>query len=159
MSYYSLSFDAAVHHRPEPVSIIRVRLEDFAAPRKAVEVLRAGGLLAFPTDEGYLVGCSAVDAEAVRRLCEVTGTAPEGLQRLAASREQADRAGGAARISRDPVPLALMRDADVPLAATTCRPGAPPAPTAQHVVFVLGDRLALILDAGATTRQPVATAR
>ncbi len=157
VSYYSLSFDASVHHHPEPVSIIRVDPGDGAAPRKAVEALRAGGLLAFPTGEGYLVGCSALDPEAVRRLCKVTGATSYGLLRLAASRAQADRLGGSGgevRISTDPVPLALMHDTDTPIAATPSRPGASPAPTAQHVVFVLGDRLDLILDAGAMTRQP-----
>lgn len=162
MSYYSLSFDAVVHRQPQRVSMIRVDPGDGAAPRKAVEALRAGGLLAFPTGKGYLVGCSALDPEAVRRLCEVTGAAPDGLVRFAASREQADRLdasgdrlGGPVCISHDSVPLALMRGADTLIAATTSAPGAPPAPTAQHVVFVLGDRLDLILDAGA--RHPAMT--
>lgn len=152
MSYYSLSFDASVRHRPEPVPIIRVDPADGVAPRRAVDVLRAGGLLVFPTAAGYMVGCSALDQVATGRLCAATGASPDALQRFATSREQADRVAGPAQISRDPVPLALMRDADTPIAATPCRPGAPPAPTAQHVVFVLGDRLDLVLDAGPAHR-------
>lgn len=139
MSYYSLSFDASVQHQPQPVSIIRIDPADSAAPRKAVEVLRGGGLLAFPTAEGYLVGCSALDAEAVQRLCAATGASPDTLISLADS--------------RDPVPLALMRDAETPITATPPRSGAPPPPTAQHVVFILGDRLDLVLDAGPVRRQ------
>ncbi len=140
MSYYSLSFDASVRHQPKPMSIIRVDPADSAAaPRKAVEVLRGGGLLAFPTAEGYVVGCSALDAEAVKRLCAATGASPDSLVSLADS--------------RDPMPLTLMRDADTPITATPPRPGAPPVPTAQHVVFVLGDRLDLVLDAGPVRRE------
>lgn len=144
MSYYSLSFDASVQHQPRPVSIIRVDPADTTAPRKAVEVLRGGGLLAFPTAEGYMVGCSALDPEAVQRLREATGASPESLISLADS--------------RDPLPLALMRDADTPITATPPRPGAPPVPTAQHVVFVLGDKLDLVMDAGPVRRQPAVAA-
>ena len=156
MSYYSLSFDTAVDHVPRPVPIIRVDPQDTTAPRKAVKTLRAGGLVVFPTAEGYMVGCSSLDATAVRRLTEVTGVAPDALVQLAASREQADRLRGPVRITTDPVPLALMRDAGTPMAATACRPGARPAPTAQHVVFVLGDNVDLVLDAGAVGREPAA---
>ncbi|MGQ0549244.1 MAG: hypothetical protein ACT4PY_06215 [Armatimonadota bacterium] len=144
MSYYSLSFYSAPHE-PAPVSIIRVDPAETTAPRKAVEVLRSGGLLAFPTTEGYVVGCSAIDPEAVRRLCVATGAAPETLQRL--------------DDSRDPIPVTLMRDADTPIVATPPRPGAPPVPTAQHVVFILGDKVDVVLDAGPVHRRAPVAAR
>lgn len=144
MSYYSLSFDASVQHQPRPVAIIRVDPADTTAPRKAVEVLRAGGLVAFPTAEGYMVGCSAVNAEAIQRLSAVTGASPDKLIFLADSHH--------------PVPLALMRNADTPIVATPPRPGTPPPPTAQHVVFILGDQLDLVLDAGPVYRQPAVAA-
>ncbi|MGH7538383.1 MAG: Sua5/YciO/YrdC/YwlC family protein, partial [Gemmatimonadales bacterium] len=120
------------------VSIIRVDPAETTAPRKAVEVLRSGGLLAFPTAAGYMVGCSALHQDAIRRLCAATGASPETLQRL--------------DDSRDPIPLVLMRDADLPIAATPPRPGAPPARTAQHVIFALGDKIDLTLDAGPVHR-------
>ncbi len=149
MSYYSLSFSTATEHTPMPVRIIRVNPDDHAAPRKAVEALQAGGILIFPIAEGYIVGCSATDETARRRLCEVTGVAQRDLRCLAASREQAARLSMPVSISVDPIPLALMRAADLALAVTTCRPGQAPAPTAQHVVFILGDSIDLVLDAGA----------
>lgn len=36
--------------------------------RQAVEILRAGGLVAFPTDAAYSLGCQVGDAEAVARI-------------------------------------------------------------------------------------------
>ncbi len=157
LSYYSLSFSPAVEHMPKPVSIIRIDPGAPTAPRKAVEALRAGGVLVFPVAGGYVVGCSATNEPAVRRLCEISGAAPGDLQYLAASREQAGRVSVPARISADPVAVALMRSADTPLAVTSCRPGQAPAPTAQHVLFVVGDSIDLVLDAGAT-RRPAAVA-
>lgn len=155
MSYYHLSFETGLIHEPKPVSIIRIAPDEAAAPRKALEALRAGGLIVFPVEDGYVVGCSAADPVAVRRLCEVTGTAAERLTTLVGTREQADRASGAVRWPRHPVALALARDSGAPLAATSCVPGAPAAPTAQQVVFVLGDTVDLVLDAGVIGRQPV----
>jgi tRNA A37 threonylcarbamoyladenosine synthetase subunit TsaC/SUA5/YrdC len=152
MSYYGLSFAASVQHVPEPLAIIRVDPSETTAPRKAVKVLREGGLLAFPTAAGYLVGCSALNTAAVERLTAVTGAAREALQWLAASPEQAARLPVPAQVIHDPLPVTLMRDAGTPMAATPPRPGEPPAPTAQHVVFVLGDRIDLVLDGGPVRR-------
>ncbi|MGH2403500.1 MAG: Sua5/YciO/YrdC/YwlC family protein, partial [bacterium] len=87
MTYYSLSFAASAQHQPAPMPIIRVDPTETTAPRKAVEALRSGGLLAFPTAAGYLVGCSALHQDAVRRLCAATGASPETLQRLDNSRD------------------------------------------------------------------------
>jgi len=157
VSYYNLSFAPAVDRQPQPLSIIRVEPDDSTAPRKAVEVLRAGGVLVFPTAEGYVVGCAATSPAAVRRLCDITGVAPGDLRYLAASREQAGRVPLPAHVTTDPIPLALTRAADAVLAVAPCGPGLAPAPTAQHVVFVLGDRVDLVLDAGAV-RRPAAMA-
>ncbi len=159
MSYYQLTFETAVRRQPKPVTIIRVSPDEPQPPRKAVEALRSGGVIAFPTEEGYVVGCDALDSTAVQHLCEVTGAASEHLVRFAASREQAGRLTGLARPLSHPVPLALMRAADLPIAATAVPPGASPAPTAQHVVFILGDAVDLVLDAGHVRRQPVAGGR
>ena len=152
MSYYSLSFSPAVDRQPQPMSIIRIEPGDSTAPRRAAEVLRAGGVLVFPTTEGYVVGCVATNHAVVRRLCDITGVAPGDLRYLAASREQAGRATVPAQVTTDPIPLALMRAVDAVLAVAPCGPGFGPAPTAQHVVCVLGDRVDLVLDAGAVRR-------
>ncbi len=113
MSYYQLTFETAVRRQPKPVTIIRVSPDEPQPPRKAVEALRSGGVIAFPTEEGYVVGCDALDSTAVQHLCEVTGAASEHLVRFAASREQAGRLTGLARPLSHPVPLALMRAADL----------------------------------------------
>jgi tRNA A37 threonylcarbamoyladenosine synthetase subunit TsaC/SUA5/YrdC len=159
VSYYQLTFQAAVGRQPKRLAIIRVNPEDSSAPRKAVDVLRAGGLIVFPTEEGYLVGCDALDPAAVQRLCEVTGAGSEHLVRFAATREQGARLTGLARPLAHPVPLALMRAADLPMAATAVPPGALPPPTAQHAIFIVGDGVDLVLDAGPVRRQPVAGRR
>jgi tRNA A37 threonylcarbamoyladenosine synthetase subunit TsaC/SUA5/YrdC len=151
VSYYHLTFETGSSLDPKPVSIIRITPDEAAAPRKALEILRAGGLVVFPVEDGYVVGCSAADPVAVRRLCEVTGAAPERLTTLVGTREQADGATGAVRWPRHPVALALARDSGS-LAATSCIPGAPAAPTPQQVVFVLGDAVDLVLDAGVVGR-------
>lgn len=156
MSYYSLSFSPAADHQPQPMHIIRV--DDGAPPRKAVEVLRAGGVLVLPTAEGYVLACAGTDEAAVRRLTAISGVAPADLRYLAASAEQASRAPRPALVTTDPMPLALMRAAGVVLAVAPGRAGLGPAPTAQHVVFIVGDRVDLVLDAGAVRRPAAAGA-
>ncbi len=156
MSYYHLTFEAAVTRQPKPVTIIRVGPGEAQPPRKAVEALRSGGLIVFPTEDGYLVGCNALDPTAVQHLCRVTGVGSEHLVRFAASREQERRLTGLARPLSHPLPVGLMRATDLPIAATAVPPGGSPAPTAQHVVFILGDAADLVLDAGPIRRQPVA---
>jgi L-threonylcarbamoyladenylate synthase len=63
-------------------------------------------------------------------------------------------AGGptvAVRVPAHPVALALLRAADVPVAAPSANPSAGLSPTrAGHVLRGLGDRVDLILDAGPT---------
>lgn len=53
---------AVDHERPDPEAIAR-----------AVEVIRRGGLVAFPTETVYGLGANALDAEAVARIFEVKG--------------------------------------------------------------------------------------
>lgn len=141
MSYYQRSFETGIDRESRPVSIIRVDPTEPVAPRKALEALRAGGLVVLPTEAGYVVGCLANDAAAVARLRQVTGAPADGLTTLTANRH--------------PVVRALAQGAGAPLAVAPCRPGARPAPTAQQVVFQLGDQVDLVLDAGAIGRQPV----
>ena len=158
MSYYHLSLETALTREPKPVSIIRVDASEPAAPRRALEVLRAGGLVVFPTEDGYLVGCSAADPAAVTRLCEATGATAGSLTTLVARREQTAGTTGGVRTPRHAVALALVQGADGPVVATPAVPGDRPGPTAQQVVFQLGDKVDLVLDAGPMNRQPAAPA-
>jgi len=159
VSYYGLTFKTGVDRAPEPVAILQVDPDDGPAPRRAVEALRAGGLIVFPTEDGYLVGCNALDVRAVGRLCQTTGATVDSLVRLAATPEQETWLNGPARRPQHPVPLALMRAAGVPMVAATVPPGGRPLPSAQHVVFALGDAVDLVLDAGRITGQPATAGR
>ena len=69
-TYYHLSFEPAVRRTLRPLQIIRVT-EDLEAPRRAVRLIREGGLVAYPTDTLYGVGCNAHDDAAVLRIFEV----------------------------------------------------------------------------------------
>jgi tRNA A37 threonylcarbamoyladenosine synthetase subunit TsaC/SUA5/YrdC len=159
VSYYGLTFEIGVDRQQEPVTILRVDLDDAPVPRRAIEVLRAGGLIVFPTEDGYLVGCNALDARAVRRLSEVTGAAAEDLLRFAATREQERWLSGPARPVTHKVPVGLMRAANLPIVATAVPPGSAPAPSAQHLVFILGDAVDLVLNAGRSRPHPVPAGR
>jgi L-threonylcarbamoyladenylate synthase len=159
VSYYGLTFEIGVDRPQRPISIISVNPEDGAVPRMAVQTLREGGLIVFPTDEGYLVGCNALDPRAVARLCEVTGAAADDLIRFAATPSQQRQLSGEARTPSHPVPLALMQATGVPLVATAVPPGGPPAPSAQHVIFILGDAVDVVLNAGAVHRDAASSGR
>lgn len=50
---------------------------DRAAADQAVDVLRSGGLMCYPTDTVYGIGAAAADDAAVRRLYAVKGRAPD----------------------------------------------------------------------------------
>ncbi|MGH2454598.1 MAG: L-threonylcarbamoyladenylate synthase [bacterium] len=69
-TYYHLSFQPAVRRSLRPLQIMRVT-EDTEAPLRAVRVLREGGLVAYPTDTVYGIGCSAFNDAAVLRVYEV----------------------------------------------------------------------------------------
>lgn len=159
MNYYGLTFETAVDRQQKPVPIIRVDPGDDATPRRAVEVLHAGGLIVFPTDAGYLVGCAAGDASAVARLCEVTGATRDQLRRFSGTPEPVGASDPSTQPLRHPVPLGLMQAANLSMVATAVPPGAPPAPSAQHVVFMVGDAVDLVLNAGPVRRPAAAGGR
>jgi L-threonylcarbamoyladenylate synthase len=50
---------------------------DAPAPRRAVEALRAGGVVVYPTDTVYGLGCDATNPAAVRRVFEIKGRPPD----------------------------------------------------------------------------------
>ena len=167
--------------RPDPEIIAR-----------AAEVLRKGGLVAFPTETVYGLGAHALDPEAVRRIYEAKGRPtynpiivhvadagrardvareiPERAERLAASfwsgpltlilpkrdvvpdTVTAGLDAVAVRVPAHPVALALLRAAEIPVAAPSANRSTEISPTtAAHVQKALGDRVDLILDGGPTS--------
>lgn len=44
---------------------------------KAVEVLREGGIVIYPTDTIYALGCDALNVRAVERICRIKGINPQ----------------------------------------------------------------------------------
>lgn len=155
----------------------------------AAGVIRNGGLVAFPTETVYGLGCDALNPDAVARIFEakqrpsfdplivhiatraslnrLVETISLGDQRLMDAywpgpltlvmqkREQvpdlvtAGLPTVAVRMPSHPVARALIREAEVPIAAPSANPFGYVSPTcAQHVVDGLGDRIDLILDGG-----------
>jgi L-threonylcarbamoyladenylate synthase len=162
-----------------------------ATIERAAALLRAGELVAFPTETVYGLGADALDERAVRRIFEAKGRPsynplivhvggideargvaaswPASAQRLAdhfwpgpltlvlPKRAQvpdvvtAGLPSVALRVPAHPVAHALLRVAGVPVAAPSANRSTELSPTtAQHVEKSLGDRVALILDAGPT---------
>lgn len=50
---------------------------DSRAVAEAAEVLRRGGIVIYPTDTLYALGCDALNSRAVERLCRIKGINPE----------------------------------------------------------------------------------
>ncbi len=106
MSYYGLTFaNREVPQRPMP--IIRVDPSETHAPRRAVDMLRAGAVVVFPTDTVYGLGCRIDDADAVRRIFGLKGRGMQDpLPVLLADPAQLDEYGrgltpAARRLARD----------------------------------------------------------
>lgn len=162
---------------------------DPAVIAEAAAVLRAGGLVAFPTETVYGLGADALDPAAVRRIYEAKGRPafnpvivhvasaeqarrltrhwPEAATRLAnhfwpgpltlvlprdARVPDIVTAGLDAvgvRVPAHPVALALIRAADVPVAAPSANRFTQLSPTtADHVAAALGERVDILLDGG-----------
>ncbi|MDR0835172.1 MAG: threonylcarbamoyl-AMP synthase [Tannerella sp.] len=45
--------------------------------RRVVETFRDGGLVIYPTDTMYAIGCDALDVRAVERICKIKGVNPQ----------------------------------------------------------------------------------
>lgn len=157
--------------------------------RLAAGVIRNGGLVAFPTETVYGLGCDALNPDAVARIFEAKQRPsfdplivhiatraslnrlvetislddhrlmdaywPGPLTLVMQKREQvpdlvtAGLPTVAVRMPSHPVARALIREAEVPIAAPSANPFGYVSPTcAQHVVDGLGDRIDLILDGG-----------
>jgi L-threonylcarbamoyladenylate synthase len=158
---------------------------------RAAAILRAGGVVAFPTETVYGLGAHAMDPTAVARIFEIKARptfdplivhvdGDELLARVAADVPPLARAlmrqfwpgpltlvlrkqpevpelvtSGlptvAVRMPAHPVARELLRVAAIPLAAPSANPFGYLSPTrAEHVERMLGDRVDMILDAGAT---------
>ena len=48
---------------------------------EAVDVIRSGGVVIYPTDTLYALGCDALNNKAVEKLCRLKGIIPEKPQR------------------------------------------------------------------------------
>jgi L-threonylcarbamoyladenylate synthase len=155
----------------------------------AAQILRAGGLVALPTETVYGLGANALNERAVARVFDVKGRPrfdplivhladrawiphltsewPPQAQQLAhrfwpgpltlvlpktslvPDLVTAGCDTVAVRIPDHPVALALLRAADVPVAAPSANPFGRVSPTtAAHVRDQLGDQIDLILDGG-----------
>jgi L-threonylcarbamoyladenylate synthase len=156
---------------------------------RAAELIRAGRLVAFPTETVYGLGANALDIAAVQRIYEakerpwasplivhvsdeamarsITAEWPDVAHRLAERfwpgpltivvRKSAivpdlvtaglDSVG--VRVPSQPIALALIRRAGVPIAAPSAnRFGQLSPTTAEHVRMSLADQVDMILDAG-----------
>lgn len=76
MSFSGLTFANLRPFDPRPVPIIRAIGEDSQVPRRAIEALRQGRLIVYPTDTVYGLGCRIDDEDAVRRIYEIKGRPP-----------------------------------------------------------------------------------
>lgn len=174
--------------------VLRVSPTDPAADAlaQAADVLRAGGLVAFPTETVYGLGANALDAAAVQRiftakqrpatdpiivhlvtadqLPTVAADIPPLAYDLAAlfwpgaltlilpkqhhipAVVTAGSATVAVRVPAHPVASALLRAADLPIAAPSANTFSRPSPTrAEHVLADLDGHFDLLLDGGETT--------
>jgi len=163
---------------------------DEAAIIAAAKILRAGGLVVFPTETVYGVGANAMDPNAVRRIFTAKGRPadnpvivhvhdvaaaqhlvrswPPMAQRLAdafwpgpltlvlprAETVPAIVSGGlpsvALRVPRHPAAQALLREANMPIAAPSANTSGRPSPTrVQDALADLGDKVQMYLDGGA----------
>jgi L-threonylcarbamoyladenylate synthase len=129
---------------------------DPAAIAEAADVLRAGGLVAFPTETVYGLGARALDEAAVRKIFAAKGR-PSGHPLIAhVEGEAGARAVAAAwsdRASRlaaafwpGPLTLVVPKEAHVPAAVTgggdSIAVRAPAHPIARALIAVLGEPLA-----------------
>lgn len=91
MSYYRLTFSNLRGFAPGRIPILRVDVNESRAPRRAIEALRDGAVIVFPTDTIYGLGCRIDDERAVRRIFEIKGRPiTEPLPVLLADPAQAD---------------------------------------------------------------------
>lgn len=101
-----------------PTNINRVFID------RIVETLREGGLIVYPTDTYYAIGCDALNNRAIERLCKVKGLNPD-KQLLSIVCSDISQASEYARI--DNKAFRLLRD-NLPGAFTFILPAASTLP-------------------------------
>ncbi|MBI3948532.1 MAG: threonylcarbamoyl-AMP synthase [Armatimonadetes bacterium] len=129
---------------------------DLAAILEAADVLRGGGLVAFPTETVYGLGARVTDEAAVRRIFAAKGR-PEGKPLIVhvSRREQVSRVARdvppaaralMARFFPGPLTLVLPRRPEIPDAVTaggdTVAVRMPDHPVAQALIEALGEPVA-----------------
>lgn len=156
---------------------------------RAAEILREGGLVAFPTETVYGLGANALDEEAAKKIYAAKGRPSDNpliahiadfpdLKPLVAEIPEAAKklmeafwpgpltmifpksdavpygtTGGldtvAVRMPSDPVAMALIRLAGVPVAAPSANTSGRPSPTtADHVWQDMNGKIDMIVDGG-----------
>ena len=158
---------------------------------RAAEILRSGGLVAFPTETVYGLGADALNSEAVRKIYEAKGRPSDNPLILhVSSVAQAEslvfmndiarklakifwpgpltfvlpakniiplrtRGGletAAVRMPDNPVALALIEAANIPIAAPSANLSGRPSPTDSQSVFQdMNGKIEMILDGGGLT--------
>lgn len=115
MSLYSRTFWNHPTLSIPKITIIRVDQDERQMPRKAVELIRTGGLVAYPTDTVYGLGTSIFQEGGVRRIFEVKGRPTnEPLPVLVADVAQAEELAMVSSVARDlmnrfwPGPLTIV---------------------------------------------------
>ena len=167
---------------------IKVAPQDTEILKKAGEIIRSGGLVAFPTETVYGLGGNAYDPKASEKIFAAKGrpgdnplivhvAAPEDAEAFAYTNETYYKlcrrfapgpltvilpkkdiiplsvTGGldtvAVRCPSHPVARALIKAAEVPIAAPSANISGAPSPTsASHVLHDMDGRIEMILDGG-----------
>lgn len=76
MTFYDLTFANLAELISGRISILRVDSNDTRPPRRAIEALAAGDVIAFPTDTVYGLGCRIDEERAVRRIYDIKSRPP-----------------------------------------------------------------------------------
>ena len=76
MPYYNLTFSNLRPFDLGRFPILRVSGEDGQAPRRAIEALRQGQVIVYPTDTVYGLGCRIDNEEAVQRIFAIKRRPP-----------------------------------------------------------------------------------
>jgi len=121
--------------------------------QQALEALRNGELIVFPTETLYGIGCDALNPEAVARLCEAKKRpAGKPLAVILGETSIADQLTSdfsRLRVSSDPVAARLSRELGRPICAPSANPtGLPPAPGARGARAYFDKDVAVYLDDG-----------
>ena len=155
-----------------------IKIKDKTRPEdgellEAAEILRSGGLVAFPTETVYGLGANALDEAAAKKIYAAKGRPALVREIPEAGRKLAEKywpgpltmifpkkdvvpygtTGGldtvAVRMPSDPVANRLIKLAGIPVAAPSANTSGRPSPTrAEHVIEDMDGKIEMILDGG-----------